>query len=36
MTPLTDAPAPSGLADGDVLIGIDRLELEYFTTRIEP
>jgi hypothetical protein len=36
MTPLTGAPAPTALADGDVLIGIDRMELEYFTTRIQP
>lgn len=36
MTALTDEPAPAELAEGDVLIGIDRFELEYFTTRIEP
>lgn len=36
MAPLTGDPAPTVLAAGDVLVGIDRMELEYFTTRIKP
>ena len=35
MTPLTGDPAPTVLAAGDVLVGIDRMVLEYFTTRID-